>query len=64
MCIMIYKPVCGNLANGNKKTFGNSCVACANKDVIDYTEGPCGNTNIPLEIENPVPINPRIQAFI
>tara|TARA_Y100000310_G_scaffold26446_1_gene25215 strand:+ start:4956 stop:5612 length:657 start_codon:yes stop_codon:yes gene_type:complete len=52
-CIKIYKPVCG--WNNSEKiqcitfpcasTYGNSCEACSNEDVLYYTDGECPKTN-------------------
>lgn len=43
-CTMNYQPVCGVDRHGMRKartTYGNACGACAEPDVIGYTEGPC-----------------------
>ena len=43
-CTMNYQPVCGVDRHGMRKartTYGNACGACAETDVIGYTEGPC-----------------------
>ncbi|MEH6650036.1 MAG: Kazal-type serine protease inhibitor [Motiliproteus sp.] len=43
-CTMNYQPVCGVDKHGIRKartTYGNACGACAEPDVIGYTEGPC-----------------------
>jgi hypothetical protein len=41
MCMEIYQPVCGFTKDGTSKTYGNSCHACANHDVVRYTPGEC-----------------------
>lgn len=49
MCTREYRPVCGKLADGSRKTFGNKCVACSDPNCLGYTAGPC---------EGPEPANP------
>ncbi|HTW34681.1 MAG TPA: hypothetical protein VMD53_08685 [Rhizomicrobium sp.] len=44
MCMEIYQPVCGFTKDGTSKTYGNSCHACANHDVVRYTPGECKKT--------------------
>jgi len=41
MCMELYQPVCGVTKDGTSKTFGNSCHACADPQVIRYTPGEC-----------------------
>jgi hypothetical protein len=41
MCPMIYQPVCGVSRDGSRKTYGNSCSACAVAAVTGYTPGAC-----------------------
>lgn len=53
MCAQFYKPVCGQLKNSSNKagadeeperdwkTFGNSCSACADHQVIGHKPGAC-----------------------
>jgi cytochrome c5 len=41
MCTQIYSPVCAAAADGTKKTYGNSCSACAEKIVVSHTPGTC-----------------------
>ncbi|NRB40570.1 MAG: hypothetical protein HRU20_19235 [Pseudomonadales bacterium] len=41
MCTMDYTPVCGVTADGQKKTYGNACGACADVAVLSYQEGVC-----------------------
>jgi len=38
-CTQIYEPVCGYPI---EETFGNSCLACLNEEIIYYAEGECG----------------------
>ena len=41
MCTMQYDPVCGHLVSGARKTYGNACNACADKQVKGYQPGAC-----------------------
>jgi hypothetical protein len=52
MCPMIYAPVCAEVDTGIRcvqapcpsskfVTYSNSCVACSDKSVLGYTDGPC-----------------------
>lgn len=47
-CPDVYKPVCGLLADGSKKTFSNSCYASISGfNIVSTTEGACeGNSPI------------------
>jgi hypothetical protein len=40
-CIKIYAPVCGFKTDGSSQTYGNSCVACSDKDVEYWIDGEC-----------------------
>lgn len=52
MCSQIYKPVCASYqvqcikapCNPVSKTYGNSCSACSDKNVISYSDGECVGT--------------------
>ena len=52
ICTMDYRPVCGwndpakiqCIAYPCASTFGNSCQACANENVISWSEGECPKT--------------------
>ncbi len=41
VCTREYVPVCGRLAGGARKTYGNACTACSDRQVMDYTPGEC-----------------------
>lgn len=41
VCTREYRPVCGKLASGERKTYGNKCTACADTDVLAYSAGAC-----------------------
>jgi len=71
MCTMIYKPVCGVDVDGNKRTLGNSCLACTTGDIVYYTEGACEEETVvkplpvvKLPIEKPIPIELPIERPI
>lgn len=40
-CPQNYNPVCGQKLDGTTRTYGNACTACADKDVVRHTPGPC-----------------------
>lgn len=40
-CPMNYLPVCAIHTDQRRSTQSNSCSACANLDVIGYSEGQC-----------------------
>jgi hypothetical protein len=42
MCMEIYQPVCGIRKDHTRKTFPNSCHACADPDVVHFIPGACG----------------------
>lgn len=39
ICTLDYRPVCGQLTNGETKTYGNACMACGDASVIGSFEG-------------------------
>jgi cytochrome c5 len=41
ICPQVYNPVCGATVDGGRRTFGNSCAACAEKDVRGHSPGVC-----------------------
>ncbi len=41
ICTQEYLPVCGRLANGDQKNYGNACTACSDKDVLKYKLDAC-----------------------
>jgi hypothetical protein len=41
VCPMIQAPVCGYTATGEKKTYGNGCMACGDRAVVRHTAGAC-----------------------
>ena len=42
-CRQERRPVCGRRENGSRRTYANSCEACANPAVIDHKPGSCPN---------------------
>ena len=41
VCPQNYDPVCGVTLDARSKTYGNACTACADKEVVRHTPGPC-----------------------
>jgi len=41
MCMEIYQPVCAVAKDGSRRTYANSCHACADATVIHYDPGQC-----------------------
>ena len=41
MCTMDYRPVCGTMTGGEKKTYSNGCSACSDISVLSYVPGEC-----------------------
>jgi len=41
MCTMDYRPVCGAMTGGEKKTYSNGCSACSDLSVLSYVPGEC-----------------------
>ena len=41
MCTMDYRPVCGTMTGGEKKTYSNGCSACSDMSVLSYVPGEC-----------------------
>lgn len=41
ICTTQWEPVCGYTEQGQKETYGNSCEACKNQDVIYWLEEEC-----------------------
>lgn len=41
VCTMEYRPVCGVLADSERKQYSSGCSACADSAVIGYVTGPC-----------------------
>jgi len=41
MCTRDYRPACGSLKNGSRKTYGNACSACADPEVTTQAAGAC-----------------------
>lgn len=41
ICTRDYRPVCGTDVRGASRTYGNSCEACANKQVVSHRTGAC-----------------------
>ena len=41
VCTMIFKPVCGELDTGERRTYASDCVACSHDNVVGYEDGEC-----------------------
>ena len=41
ICTMDYRLVCGNLADGSRKTYSNGCGACSDAAVVSWTDSAC-----------------------
>lgn len=41
ICTFEYRPVCGLHEDGEWRTHGNGCSACANQTVLGYKSGAC-----------------------
>lgn len=41
ICTMQYDPVCGQMADGQRKTYANDCSACSDQLVLGHTPGAC-----------------------
>jgi hypothetical protein len=41
ICTLQYDPVCGFASDGNSKTYGNACSACADETVSGHRAGAC-----------------------
>ena len=41
MCTMDYRPVCGTMTGGEKKTYSNGCSAFSDMSVLSYVPGEC-----------------------
>ena len=41
VCPMNYDPVCGQGADGTRRTYSNDCGACADASVVGYRPGAC-----------------------
>lgn len=41
VCAQNYDPVCGELSDGSRLTYSNSCSACSDHNVFHYRPGPC-----------------------
>jgi len=41
MCTRDYRPACGSLKDGSRKTYGNACSACADPNVTTQAAGAC-----------------------
>jgi hypothetical protein len=41
ICTREYRPVCGKLTDGARKTYSNKCVACSDTNVLGYTAAAC-----------------------
>ena len=41
MCTMDYRPVCGTMTGGEKKTYSNGSSACSDISVLSYVPGEC-----------------------
>jgi hypothetical protein len=41
MCTKDYRPACGQLRDGSRKTYGNACTACSDPQVVSQGAGAC-----------------------
>ena len=41
VCTRDYRPACGLLRDGSRKTYGNACSACSNPEVVTQAAGAC-----------------------
>ena len=41
VCTLEYRPVCGTLKDGSDSTYANGCGACADVNVMSWTDGAC-----------------------
>lgn len=41
MCTKDYRPACGQLRDGTRKTYGNACTACSDPQVVTQGAGAC-----------------------
>ena len=41
VCTREYDPVCGYKSDRESKTYSNGCSACAEKEIIGFTNGEC-----------------------
>lgn len=41
MCTRDYRPACGVLRDGSRKTYGNACTACSDPEVVSQGAGAC-----------------------
>lgn len=41
ICTREYVPVCATLTDSTKKTYGNACEACADKQAVSHVPGAC-----------------------
>ena len=45
ICTMQYDPVCGQMADGHRKTYASDCSACSDQLVLGYTPGECSTVD-------------------
>jgi len=45
ICTMQYDPVCGQMADGQRKTYASDCSACSDQRVVGYTPGACSTVD-------------------
>jgi hypothetical protein len=41
ICTQEYLPVCGQLREGDLRTYSNGCTACSDESVVSYVPGKC-----------------------
>lgn len=64
LCAAIFAPVCGTKADGSKRTYDNSCSACADAEVVSYSEGKgCAGENVRPLPPSPIISPPSIPGF-
>jgi hypothetical protein len=48
ICTREYRPVCGKLTDGARRTYSNKCVACSHAEVLGYTANACESETPPM----------------
>lgn len=59
VCTREYRPVCGALRGGPRRTFANACAACSDGNVVSWTAGRCAEPRpAPGRTPRPPPESP------